>query len=129
MSDRGGRELVSESSRRDFMAMAIRERPGPAHLDSTFIYGEPFETADGATIITVAQRYGRFASGVRPVGIFTIRNGEAVWVPAVDVNRIALLGECLGLLSVVIVTLAILRRPPWPDLSRHRTRRRSRSPE
>ncbi|TLG10902.1 hypothetical protein FEK35_13435 [Nocardia cyriacigeorgica] len=109
--------------------MAIRERPGPANLDSTLVYGEPLETADGATIITVAHRYGRFSSGVRPVGVFTIRNGEAVWVPAVDVNRIALLGECLGLLSVVIVTLAVFRRPPWPDLSRHRTRRRSRSPE
>ncbi|VFA96578.1 hypothetical protein [Nocardia cyriacigeorgica] len=108
--------------------MSIRERPGQAHLDSTLIYGEPYETADGATLITVAQRYGRYAPGVRPVGIFTIRDGAAVWTPAVDVNRIALLGECMGLLSVVIVTLAVLRRPPWPDLSR-RDRRRTRSIE
>ncbi|NEW28234.1 hypothetical protein [Nocardia cyriacigeorgica] len=107
--------------------MAIGERLGQAALDGTPIYGEPFETADGATIITVAHRYGRFGTGVRPVGVFTIRDGEAVWVPAVDVNRIALLGECLGLLSVVIVTLAVLRRPPWPDLSRRR--RTPRSPE
>ncbi|MBF6439325.1 hypothetical protein [Nocardia cyriacigeorgica] len=60
--------------------MAIGERLGQAALDGTPIYGEPFETADGATIITVAHRYGRFGTGVRPVGVFTIRDGEAVWV-------------------------------------------------
>jgi hypothetical protein len=34
----------------------------------------------------------------------------------VDGNRIALLGVITGLASAVIATLAVLRRPPWPDI-------------
>jgi hypothetical protein len=38
-------------------------------------------------------------------------------VPAVDANRIALIGVMTGLLCGVIASVAVLRRPPWPDLS------------
>src|SRR5271156_1306953 len=54
------------------------------------VYGEPYRTADG---------------------------GTARWVPAIDSNRIALIGIITGLISATIGTLAVLRRPPWPDLS------------
>jgi hypothetical protein len=33
----------------------------------------------------------------RPVGAWVLRNGEATWKPAVDVNRIALFAFLLGL--------------------------------
>ncbi|MGW5385912.1 hypothetical protein [Nocardia sp. NPDC003963] len=101
--------------------MVIRERPGPAAADTTPVYGEPFETADGAIVITVSRRGSFPGSAVRPAGIFVIRDGAASWVPAVDVNRIAQLGEWIGLLAAVIAALAVLRRPPWPDLSFRRT--------
>lgn len=96
--------------------MAIRERLGLTAVESAPVYGEPFETADGTIVITVARR-GLFGAAPRPVGIFVVRDGAATWVPAVDSTRIAMLGECIGLLAAVIATLAILRRPPWPDLS------------
>lgn len=68
------------------------------------VYGEPYETADGVTVIPVA----------RPLGVFVINEGKATWVPAVDGNRVALIGVLTGLLAAVIGTLAVLRQPPWP---------------
>jgi len=70
------------------------------------VYGEPFETADGATVIPVAK----------PLGVFVVHQGKARWVPAVDGNRIALIGAVTGLLAAVIATLAVLRQPPWPKM-------------
>jgi hypothetical protein len=50
------------------------------------VHGEPYQTADGATVIPVAK----------PDGVFVIRGGEASWVPAFDANRIALIGVLTG---------------------------------
>ena len=52
----------------------------------------------------------------RPVGVFVIKDGEATWVAAVDSTRIALMGELIGLVSATLAALAMVRRPPWPDL-------------
>ena len=38
-------------------------------------------------------------------------------MPAVDHNRIALIGVTTGLLAAVISTLAVLRQPPWPRIT------------
>ncbi|WAC91196.1 hypothetical protein [Mycobacterium sp. Aquia_213] len=76
----------------------------PIDGDGRRIYGEPFETSDGATVIRVEK----------PVGIFVIRAGKGTWVPAVDANRVALIGVLTGLLAAVIGSLAVLRQPPWP---------------
>lgn len=70
-------------------------------------YPEPFETTDGATVIMVEK----------PRGVFVIRAGKASWVPAVDGNRVALIGVLTGLLAAVIGTLAVLRQPPWPQIT------------
>jgi hypothetical protein len=71
------------------------------------VYGEPYQTADGATVIPVAK----------PAGVFVIRGGQASWVPAVDISRIALIGVLTGLLAAVIGSLAVLRQPPWPRIT------------
>src|SRR6476660_2901749 len=59
--------------------------PAAAH-----VYGQPYETADGVTVVPVARVRGRTKAGAdtdlhltaRPVGVFVIKNGEATWVPA-----------------------------------------------
>jgi uncharacterized spore protein YtfJ len=100
------------------------------------VYGEPYETADGATVIPVARiRAGRrprqseqddgdasaagaaFGFTAAPVGVFVVHGGKASWVPAVDANRVALIGVTTGLLAAVIGTLAVLRQPPWPKIT------------
>ncbi|MFI9407815.1 hypothetical protein [Nocardia sp. NPDC052316] len=80
------------------------------------VFGEPYEAADGSTVITVT-RVGGGPFAASPQGIFVIHNGKVHWEAAVDVTRVALLGEFIGLVATVFVTLAILRRPPWPDQS------------
>ena len=89
------------------------------------VYGQPYETSDGVTVVPVARTRGRTRPGAqdadvrlttRPVGVFVIKNGEATWVPAVDSTRIALVGAVTGLIAATFATLAMVRRPPWPDL-------------
>ena len=79
----------------------------PADGAAGRVYGEPYETAVGATVIPVAK----------PLGVFVVRGGEASWVPAIDANRIALIGVLTGLLAAVIGSLAVLRQPPWPRMT------------
>jgi hypothetical protein len=81
------------------------------------VYGEPYQTADGATVIPVAKVRERGHFSAQPIGVFVIHGGEASWVPAIDGDRIALMGVLTGLLAAVIGTLAVLRRPPWPDIT------------
>lgn len=78
------------------------------------VYGEPYPIADGGTVITVAKVR---AGNATPVGVFVVHGGDVRWVPAVDSNRIALIGVITGLISAVLASIAVLRRPPWPDLS------------
>jgi hypothetical protein len=89
------------------------------------VYGQPYETVDGVTVVPVARVRGKTKPGAgdadlrlsaKPVGVFVIKDGGASWVPAVDTTRIALMGELIGLVSATLATLAMVRRPPWPDL-------------
>ena len=74
------------------------------------IYGDPVER-DGVTIVPGAAVFGGTGGGGdaegnggggfgligRPVGAWVIRDGEATWKPAVDVNRAAVFVFLLGL--------------------------------
>jgi len=71
------------------------------------VFGEPYVTPDGVTVIPVQ----------RPVGVFVVRDDGAQWVPAVDANRVALIGVLTGLLAAVLASLAVLRQPPWPRMT------------
>ncbi len=100
--------------------------PHPLDHAVHYVYGEPCQTPDGATVITAAKvsrrRNRRTGAGdpnviAVPMGVFVIRGEQARWVAAVDANRMALIGVFTGLVAAVIGSLAVLRRPPWPDLS------------
>jgi hypothetical protein len=83
-------------------------------VQPTAIYGEPYQTPDGATVITVTRGPGRTGSGA--MGVFVIKDGRACWEPAVDVTRIAFIGVLTGFVAAALATAAMLRRPPWPDV-------------
>jgi hypothetical protein len=86
----------------------------PTNGTRSRVFGEPFRTADGATVIPVSKvRAGQST----PVGVFVIQGGTTQWVAAVDSDRIALIGVITGLIAAVLGGLTLLRRPPWPDLS------------
>ncbi|HEX4359190.1 MAG TPA: hypothetical protein VH141_16795 [Pseudonocardia sp.] len=82
------------------------------------VFGEPFETPEGTTVIPVFRVSDRFGRTATPVGVFAIHDGEVTWRAAVDETRLALVAELIGLAAAVLGTLAVVRRPPWPDLSR-----------
>ena len=101
-------------------------------VNATRIFGEPIQI-EGAIVIPVARVRGGATAGraegmlgrggfkATPVGVFVIRGGEVTWSAAVDENRVALIGVITGLAAAVITTLAMLRRPPWPDIHMTKT--------
>ncbi|WP_068165542.1 hypothetical protein [Rhodococcus phenolicus] len=103
--------------------MSIHAVTASAPTGDDRVYGAPYETSDGTTIVTVTGfhrawfRRGAVQPVPKPIGVFVVRDGEVRWVAAVDETRIALMGELIGLVAATIATLAVLRRPPWPDLS------------
>ncbi|MEN3224858.1 hypothetical protein PUR22_28770 [Mycolicibacterium porcinum] len=83
------------------------------------VFGDPYVTPDGATVIPASSVRHRPDSGrstTRPLGIFVIKDGKSTWVPATDNTRIALMGELIGLVAATLATVAMVRRPPWPDV-------------
>lgn len=96
-----------------------------ADTDASRVYGQPYQTADGTTVVPVAKFRGRSASGIddprnrpsaKPLGIFLVKDGKAVFVPATDATKIAMMGILVGLVSAALAGVAMVRRPPWPDL-------------
>jgi hypothetical protein len=80
------------------------------------IFSEPYEANDGTVVVTVARTSWRDGTG-HPVGVYTIHAGNVTWTPAVDVSRHRLIGASTGLLAAVIGVLAVLRKPPWPEMT------------
>ena len=76
-----------------------------ARSDTT-VFGQQYETPDGATVIAVSK----------PVGVFVVKDGKPTWAPATDDTRIALMGILVGLIATLLAGVAMVRRPPWPDL-------------
>jgi uncharacterized spore protein YtfJ len=74
------------------------------------VYGDPIE-GEGITVVPAAVVRGGGGGGgdaehnggagfgvqARPVGAWVIRDGEATWKPALDLNRLALFAFLLGL--------------------------------
>ena len=81
--------------------------------DAARVFGQAYETADGATVIPVTTVRG---GAPKPAGVFVIKDGKASWVPAVDAGRIAMMGILVGVVAAALAGVAMVRRPPWPDL-------------
>jgi uncharacterized spore protein YtfJ len=84
------------------------------------VFGEPYEK-NGVTLIPAAKVQGGAGGGTgedatkgkgqgggfgltaKPVGAFVIRDGQVVWQPAVDVNRIAAIGGMVAVFFLFTV--------------------------
>ena len=93
------------------------------------VFGEAYE-AGGTTIIPVASVQGGGGGGggqgttdtgdtpvgggvgfgvkARPVGVFIVNDGQVTWQPAVDMTRVILAGQLLGL-AVILTVRKLLR--------------------
>ena len=102
--------------------MQIDEILNRAREDMTVrrVFGEPYEK-EGITFVPVARvsggggggsgtQEGQEGSGggyglsARPVGAYKIQGDQVVWVPSIDVTRVAIGGQVL-----VMVALLVLR--------------------
>jgi uncharacterized spore protein YtfJ len=86
------------------------------------VFGDPI-SADGVTIIPVArvaggggggaksvdESGGGFGLGARPAGVYVVRNGDAHWRPALDLNRVILGGQLVAMTALVTLAPAIRR--------------------
>ena len=85
------------------------------------VFGAPY-SRDGITVIPAAAIRGGVGGGVgtsadgesegsggglgmtgRPVGAYVIRDGQVTWQPAIDVNRIVLGAQILGVVALLTV--------------------------
>jgi len=78
------------------------------------VFGDPVHV-DGVTVLPVATVGGGggggqkeqgdsgvgFGLGAQPAGVFVISNGEAKWRPALNLNRVILGGQIVGLAAIV----------------------------
>src|SRR5690349_5861674 len=77
------------------------------------VFGDPIPAGD-VTLVPVAAIAGGggggakraeeggvgFGLSAKPVGVFAIRNGDVRWRPAVNVNRVILGGQLVGLAAI-----------------------------
>ena len=86
------------------------------------VFGDPIER-DGALFVPAAKVRGGGGGGgdtagnggagfgitARPAGMYVIRDGQATWQPALDLNRVILGGQIVGIVALLVLR-SILRR-------------------
>lgn len=88
-----------------------------ASMRVTAVFGEPYEK-NGITIIPAASVSGGAGGGgqgdpqgggagfgvsSRPVGAFVIKGQDVSWQPALDLNRVILIGQVVALVALLTV--------------------------
>ena len=83
-------------------------------LTARRVYGEPYQEG-GITIIPAAHVMGGGGGGgdtegnggggfglyARPAGAWVIKDGDARWRPALDVNRMVFMGQLVGIVMLL----------------------------
>ena len=90
------------------------------------VYGDPYQE-DGVTVIPAANVMGGGGGGgdqvgnggsgfgltARPAGAWVIRNGDAEWRPAFDMNRAIFMGQLVAIVALLVarsITKTLARR-------------------
>lgn len=108
--------------------MQIDEILGQARDDMAVrrVFGEPYEK-DGITFIPVARvsggggggsgtqegqegSGGGFGLSARPVGAYKIQGDQLTWIPAVDATRIAIGGQLLAVVALLVIRSIVKKR-------------------
>jgi uncharacterized spore protein YtfJ len=82
-------------------------------LTARRVFGDPIER-DGSVILPVAvvggggggggrteQEGAGFGLKARPAGVFVLRDGDAKWRPALDLNKVIIGGQIVGLFAIL----------------------------
>jgi len=87
------------------------------------VFGEPIER-DGTIYLPAAKVRGGGGGGgdtegnggagfgltAKPAGVYVIRDGDAVWRPALDMNRIILGGQIVAIVALLVLRSILKRR-------------------
>jgi uncharacterized spore protein YtfJ len=87
------------------------------------VFGDPIER-DGALFIPAAKIRGGGGGGgdtegnggagfgltAKPAGMYVIRDGEATWQPALDLNRVILGGQIVAIVGLLVLRAILKRR-------------------
>ena len=93
------------------------------NINASRVFGEPFHV-DGAVILPVAvvgggggvgsrpDRQGGMGLGfgAKPAGVYVIKNGEATWRPALNLNLIIAGGQLIALAGIFAIRAWLTRR-------------------
>jgi hypothetical protein len=92
--------------------MDAKEILAQAHDAATIkrVFGEPIER-EGVTVVPVAAAWC-FGLVVRPIGVYRIKGEEVEWQPAVDATLIALGGQLVGIVALLVLR-SVLKRRRW----------------
>jgi uncharacterized spore protein YtfJ len=92
-------------------------------LRPDLVYAAPIER-DGALFIPAAKVRGGGGGGgdtqgngglgfgltAKPAGMYVIRDGTATWQPALDLNRVILGGQIVGIVALLVLRSILKRR-------------------
>jgi uncharacterized spore protein YtfJ len=87
------------------------------------VYAEPIER-DGTVFLPAAKVRGGGGAGgdvegnggggfgltAKPAGMFVIRNGDAEWRPALDLNRVIIGGQIVAIVALLVLRSILKRR-------------------
>ena len=107
-----GTQAVDEVIRRTIGGMQAKQ-----------VFGEPIER-DGALFIPAAKVRGGGGGGgdnagnggagfgltAKPAGMYVIRDGQATWQPALDLNRVILGGQIVAIVALLVLRSIFKRR-------------------
>jgi uncharacterized spore protein YtfJ len=92
------------------------------------VFGEPY-VKDGVTVIPAAKVQGGAGGGTgegpegqgsgtgsgfglnaKPLGVYVIKDGDAMWRPAVDVNRVIMGGQLVAVAALLLIRTLVKSR-------------------
>ncbi len=86
------------------------EKNGVAFIPAASVRGGGGAGEGEATDTSPGGAGGGFGMTARPVGAYRIEGDEVVWVPSVDVTRIAVIGEFVALVALLVIRSVLTTR-------------------
>jgi uncharacterized spore protein YtfJ len=109
---RTGPETLDEVIRRTIGGMEAKqifgapiERDGVVYLPAAKVRG-----GGGAGGDNEGNGGGGFGLTAKPAGMYVIRNGDAEWRPALDLNRVILGGQLVAIIALLVLRSILKRR-------------------